>query len=109
MVHRSRAISVLVVLLFSAALVGVSACSTTQSPSRQVNDDMIHTAVKTKLTGERFSNIVNVDVNVTNGVVTISGEVPNEQVKREAEAEARTVDGVRQVNNNLQVSNPPRP
>lgn len=107
MVNRSRAISVLAVLLFSAALVG--ACSTTQSPSRQVNDDMIHTAVKAKLTGERFSNIVNVDVNVTNGVVTISGEVPNERVKREAEAEARTVDGVRKVNNNLQVSNPPRP
>jgi hyperosmotically inducible protein len=87
----------------------VAGCTTTQSPSRQVNDEMIHTAVKAKLTGERFSNIVNVDVNVTNGVVTISGEVPNEQVKRDAEAEARSVDGVRQVNNNLQVSNPPRP
>ena len=107
MVQRSRAISALAVLLVSAVLVG--ACTTTQSPSRQVNDDMIHTAVKAKLTGERFSNIVNVDVNVTNGVVTISGEVPNEEVKREAEAEARTVDGVRKVNNNLQVSNPPRP
>ena len=107
MFQRARAIPVLVVLVFSAAL--VAACSTTQSPSRQVNDDMIHTAVKAKLTGDRFSNIVNVDVNVTNGVVTISGEVPNEEVKREAEAEARTVDGVRQVNNNLQVSNPPRP
>ncbi|MFN2385276.1 MAG: BON domain-containing protein [Thermoanaerobaculia bacterium] len=107
MIHPLRAIPFLVVLVFSASL--IAACSTTQSPSRQVNDDMIHTAVKAKLTGERFSNITNIDVNVTNGIVTLSGEVPNDQVKRDAENEARTVDGVRQVNNNLQVSNPPRP
>jgi osmotically-inducible protein OsmY len=107
MFQRPRAISLLVVLVFSAAL--VAGCSTTQSPSRQVNDDMIHTAVKAKLTGDRFSNITNIDVNVTNGIVTLSGEVPNDEVRRDAEAEARTVDGVRRVNNNLQVSNPPRP
>jgi len=87
----------------------VSGCSTTKSPGRQIDDAAIKTAVKAKLTADRFSNIVNVDVNVTNGVVTLSGVVPNAQVKADAEAEARTVDGVREVRNNLQVKSPPRP
>jgi osmotically-inducible protein OsmY len=43
---------------------------------------------------------------VTNGVVTLAGEVPNPQVKIDAEKEARSVDGVVRVINNLQVKHP---
>jgi osmotically-inducible protein OsmY len=39
--------------------------------------------------------------------VTLAGEVPNAKVKAEAEHEARTVDGVVKVINNLQVKSPP--
>ena len=46
----------------------VAGCTTTQSPKRQVDDNAIHAAVKAKLTADRFSNLRNVDVNVTNGV-----------------------------------------
>ena len=73
---------------------------------RQLNDNTIHAAVSTKLTGARFSNILNIDINVTNGVVTLAGEVPNAQVKAEAEQEARSVSGVVDVKNNLQVKAP---
>ena len=89
-----------------AFMVTLGACSTTQSAGKQVDDAAIHTAVKAKLTADRFSNIVNVDINVTNGVVTLAGEVPNTQVKMEAEKEARSVDGVVRVINNLQVKHP---
>jgi osmotically-inducible protein OsmY len=85
----------------------VAGCTTTQSPKRQVDDNAIHTAVTAKLTGAKFSNLLNVDVNVTNGVVTLAGEVPNAQVKAEAEQEARSVSGVTRVINNLQVKAPP--
>ena len=99
-------------LLGTAAAVAIAlsviACTTTQTPGEQLSDQAITAKVKTKLTADRFSNIVNIEVNVTNGVVTLSGEVPNEQVRRDAEAEARSVSEVRKVNNNLQVSNPPR-
>lgn len=88
-------------------VLGIAACSTTQSAGKQVDDASIHAAVKAKLTADRFSNIVNVDINVTNGVVTLAGEVPNAKVKSEAEAEARSVDGVVKVVNNLQVKSPP--
>jgi osmotically-inducible protein OsmY len=60
-----------------------------------------------KLTVDRFSNIVNIDINVTNGIVTLAGEVPNAQVKADAQTEAKTVSGVKRVINNLQISAPP--
>jgi osmotically-inducible protein OsmY len=84
----------------------VAGCTTTQSAKRQVDDNEIHAAVTAKLTGAKFSNLLNVDVNVTNGVVTLAGEVPNAQVKAEAEQEARSVSGVTRVINNLQVKAP---
>jgi osmotically-inducible protein OsmY len=85
----------------------LAACTTTQTPARQVDDNGIHAAVKARLTAARFSNIVNIDINVTNGVVTLAGEVPNASVKADAADEARKVEGVVRVNNNLQVKNPP--
>ena len=98
-----------ILAILSAAVLAATlvSCSTTQSPGRQVDDSTIHAAVKAKLTADRFSNIVNVDINVTNGVVTLAGEVPNAKVKSEAEAEARSVSGVVRVVNNLQVKSPP--
>lgn len=79
----------------------------TQTPARQVDDNEIHSAVKARLTAARFSNIVNININVTNGVVTLAGEVPHARVKADAEAEARAVNGVVRVHNELQVKNPP--
>lgn len=83
---------------------GLLACRTTQSPGEQLSDQAITAKIKTRLTADRFSNLVNISVDVTNGVVTLAGEVPSEEVRRDAEAEARKVDGVRRVHNNLQVS-----
>jgi osmotically-inducible protein OsmY len=103
--RRIRGILTLAVSMTLA--LGFAACSTTQTASRQFDDAGIHSAVKAKLTVDRFSNIVNIDINVTNGVVTLAGEVPNARVSAEAQDEARTVDGVVRVINNLQVKSPP--
>ena len=90
-----------------AFMVSLGACTTTQSPGKQVDDAAIHTAVKAKLTTDHFSNIVNIDINVTNGVVTLAGEVPNLDVSVAAQKEAHTVAGVTRVINNLQIKSPP--
>ena len=103
--RRTRGILTLAVSLTLALL--VAACSTTQTAGRQLDDTTIHAAVKAKLTGDRFSNIVNIDLNVTNGVVTLAGEVPNADVKADATSETRSVSGVVKVINNLQVKSPP--
>ncbi len=103
---QRRLSGILGVAIVMAAVMAIGACTTTQSPGRQVDDSAIHASIKAKLTADRFSNIVNVDINVTNGIVTLAGEVPNPQVKIEAGKEARSVDGVVRVINNLQVKNP---
>jgi BON domain len=103
---RTRGRGFITTLAAVALALLVAGCTTTQSPGRQLNDNTIHAAVSTKLTGARFSNILNIDINVTNGVVTLAGEVPNAQVKAEAEREVRSVSGVVDVKNNLQVKAP---
>ena len=102
--HRNRGFLTVAAVLSLALL--VAGC-TTQTAGRQIDDTSIHAAVKAKLTTDRFSNIVNIDINVTNGIVTLAGEVPNATVKADAQAEARSVDGVVRVINNLQVKSPP--
>lgn len=91
----------LVFALITALTLG--ACTTTQSPGRQIDDSAIHTEVKARLTGAHFANITNIDVNVTNGVVTLAGEVEDEHTKEEATHEAAKVGGVTKVINDLQV------
>ena len=103
--RRTRGILTLAVSISLALL--VAACSTTQPAGRQFDDTTIHAAVTAKLTADRFSNIVNIDINVTNGIVTLAGEVPNPAVRLEAEKEALSVNGVKKVINNLQVKSPP--
>lgn len=103
--RRTRGILTLAVSVTLAVL--VAACTTTQTAGRQIDDNTIHAEVKAKLTADRFSNIVNIAINVTNGIVTLAGEVPNAQVKDDAQTEARRVSGVVRVINNLQVKSPP--
>lgn len=106
---RNRIPGILGVAAAVVLLAFVAGCTTTQSPGAQIDDAAISTAVKAKLTEARFSNIVNVETNVTNGIVTLAGEVPNAQVKADAEAAVRSVKGVKGVNNNLQIKSPPTP
>ena len=95
------------IAFFVAVTAALAACTTTQTVSSQVDDNEIHAAVLARLTAARFSNIVNIDINVTHGVVTLAGEVPNAAVKTDAAMEARAVKGVLRLNNELQVKNPP--
>ena len=97
--------SVLVIVVWTSILMFIGGCSTVQSPSRQVNDAQITTQVKTKLASDvRPSSLANIDVNTTNGVVTLAGQVENAEVKHNAEKVAASVPGVVRVNNNLQVA-----
>ena len=50
-----------------------------------------------------------VEVDVKDGVVTLSGEVKSPTAKAKAEAEARKVEGVNKVNNDITITAPPPP
>jgi hypothetical protein len=100
MIKACRTISVAGIILSFC-----TACNTTQSPNRQISDTQITAGVKTKLVSNvGASTLTNIDVNTTNGVVTLAGQVQNEQVKQSAKATALSVAGVVKVNDNLQVA-----
>jgi osmotically-inducible protein OsmY len=94
---------VAVVVLASITMLALG-CNTTEPPNRQVSDVQITTQVKAKLASDVGpSSLTNVDVNTTNGVVTLAGQVENAEVKNKVESVTASVPGVIRVNNNLQV------
>jgi osmotically-inducible protein OsmY len=95
-------------LLASMALIG-QGCNTTQTPNQQISDTQITTQVKANLAQNvRASSLTNIDVNTTNGVVTLAGQVESEEVKHNSETVAAAVPGVVRVNNELQVASAAR-
>ena len=99
--------------LLAAAFV-LSACRPSQTVGRQTDDAAIKTKIKAKLATEvGASTLTAVEVNVTNGVVTLAGPVASEDEKQRIGAAAAGVEGVASVTNNLQVSvvevPPPQP
>jgi hypothetical protein len=87
-----------VVLVFAA-------CRPSQTVGRQTDDAAIKAQIKTKLaTDVGASTLTAVEVNVTNGVVTLAGPVASEDEKQRIGATASSVEGVTSVTNNLQVS-----
>ena len=94
-------------VLYPLALVLVLAmgCNTTQSPERQVDDTAITASVKSQLaTDIELATITGIEVNTTNGVVTLSGQVSTDAVKRRAGEIAQNVDGVVRVTNSIEVA-----
>lgn len=82
-------------------------CRPNQSVEGQARDAKIKTAIKSKLASDvGAATLTSVQVNVTNGVVTLSGPVHSEDEKNRVEAVARTVEGVASVTNSLQVLAP---
>jgi osmotically-inducible protein OsmY len=105
MVNQFRSLAAVAALVVLASF--VAGCKTSTSPGRQIDDASIKTSVKAKLAADvKLSTLTNIEVNSTNGVVTLAGQVDNPDQKRLAADVARTVDGVVRVNNELQVKNP---
>jgi osmotically-inducible protein OsmY len=100
-VKRSR-LTVLVLALIVTSLLA-AACSSTRTTGEQVDDGWITTKIKAKLTGDGDINPFNIDVDVLDGVVTLSGTVKKAEAKVEAERHARDTKGVKQVINKIEV------
>jgi osmotically-inducible protein OsmY len=104
MVKRVRSLVGIAAMVVLAAY--VAGCKTTTSAGTQVDDAAIKTSVKAKLAADvKLSTLTNIEVNSTNGVVTLAGQVENPDQRKLAEQVARTVDGVVRVNSELQIKN----
>ncbi len=86
-------------IAISAALViSLAGCE-----RRSAGDTTTNTAVKNKLVADPTTSAAKIDVDTSNGVVTLSGKVPTAAERSEAERIARNTQGVRQVVNNISV------
>jgi len=102
MSHKLLRIQVVCVVLVMVAL-GLSACSSTRTAGRQVDDAGITAKVKAKLAADGDINPFNIDVDTNEGVVTLQGRVAKEEARTKAEQLARDTDGVRRVINLVKV------
>jgi hypothetical protein len=92
-----------------AALIGIfvlaaPACRPNQTLERQSDDARIKTSIKARLASDvRLSTLTAVSVDVTNGIVTLAGPVHSAEEKQKIEETVRSVRGVVNVTNGLQI------
>ena len=98
-----RAFKTLTVILAVLMLLPGCQALTGQTVGENIDDSVITTSVKTKLTGDKAANLTRVSVETTNGVVHLSGVVESAEQKARVESLAAQVKGVKRVINNLQV------
>lgn len=76
---------------------------------RKPQDEQVATAVSHALADDRRVHAMNVKVAVRDGVVTLTGRANDADEQRAAEEVARSVAGVREVENRLVVAEPGAP
>ncbi len=94
---------VLTGLVMIVALVSGCQSMTGSTAGQNVDDSTITASVKTKLAGEKLSTLTRVEVDTVRAVVSLNGMVESSETRSRVEALVRQVDGVKGVNNNLQV------
>ena len=90
-------------LVLIVALISGCQAMTGSTAGQNVDDSTITASVKTKLAGEKLSTLTRVEVDTVRAVVSLNGMVESPETRSRVEALVRQVDGVRGVNNNLQV------
>jgi hyperosmotically inducible protein len=90
-------------LLLAVLLIFGCQATTGKTAGRNIDDATITASVKSNLVADKVSNLTRVDVDTSNGVVSLNGVVESTEQKNRAQQLASRVDGVRNVVNNLQV------
>lgn len=74
-----------------------------------VKDTAITTKIKTALDTNPITKSYTIHVDTDNGIVTLTGDVPNSSVSSEAAKVARNTEHVKSVRNDLKVQNASNP
>lgn len=98
----------------AAALSAVMVGCASRHPHEQRTDQLIDSKVTAErvqaaLHGNSPYGFPRVQVTATNGTVTLSGSVQNEQERQQAAALARSIHRVKQVENRVQIDQSPSP
>lgn len=91
-------------LLLGIAPLGLAlACATSRPADVHANDALITSKVEAKLAADPQTSPLEIDVDTLDGRVRLSGAVETEAERRDAERLARETDGVKSVNNELEI------
>jgi hyperosmotically inducible protein len=101
---RQNAIATMLTAVFLAAgATGCAVSDTTRSAGTTIDDSALTAKVKTQLVAADDIPWNDINVQSYRGVVSLSGFVDNSSQKQRAEQAARSVTGVRVVENHLEV------
>jgi hyperosmotically inducible protein len=76
-----------------------------ESTKAYAEDTVITTKIKTELAGEKLSSLVHIEVDTNNhGMVTLSGTARSQKGIDKAVSIARSVDGVKAVENHIHIA-----
>ncbi|MGE0253550.1 MAG: BON domain-containing protein [Alphaproteobacteria bacterium] len=104
--RKSRlAIALAVVGLLAGTVPACSGSETSESTGEYIDDSVISNTVRAKLVDDKDLNFTQIDVTTYKGVVQLSGFVDTAAKKAKATQVASSVDGVKQVRNDLVVKN----
>jgi osmotically-inducible protein OsmY len=70
----------------------------------KVSDDALYDQVRIRIATDREVGGGNIEVKVTNGVVELTGNVPDDKHKQRVEKVVKKVKGVKSVENKLRIS-----
>jgi hyperosmotically inducible protein len=95
----------LIVGILGVSLMILTACEsmTGKTTGQTIDDATVTASVQGKLTADKLSNFSRINVDTDRSVVSLNGVVRSVEEKSRAEELARQVDGVTNVNNNLQI------
>lgn len=90
---------------FALAMLSLVGCQSTtgKTAGQTIDDAAIITSVQAKLSSDRLSIFLRIDVDTERGVVPLNGVVKSAEQKMRVNELTREVAGVRTVNNNLQI------
>jgi osmotically-inducible protein OsmY len=89
--------------ILTAALVGCGGTPNKESTGELMDDSVITTKVKTALISDKKVSGTSISVETFKGRVLLSGFVKSESERTQAETAARSVAGVKEVNNKIEV------
>lgn len=98
--------SAIFAILSAFAFTQIAACASepqTRSTGRFIDDAAITAKVKTALAQEPEVSAMDINVTTYRGVVQLSGVVPSETAARAAVETAKEVEGVRSIDNKIDI------
>lgn len=92
-------------LMLPVAGFAADSTSDRSSPKAFAEDTVITTKIKSELAEEKLSTLVRIEVDTDHrGMVTLSGTAPSQKAMDRAVSIARSVDGVKSVENHIHIA-----